>query len=145
MAHPDLFALGLEPALEQIELFRLEADVGAAEFRRPLAALHLAAQHLHHHLLTVADAEDRYAQIEDLLRGSRTACVDHGSRAAGEDHGAGFEVSQEGRIHRVEGVDLTKDVQLAQAARDELGHLAAEVDDQQAVVGGGGDDLGHGA
>ena len=43
-------------------------------------------------------------------------------------------------------MDLAVDMQLAQAARDQLRHLAAEVDDEQTLVmaGGGGDTLGHG-
>jgi hypothetical protein len=42
-------------------------------------------------------------------------------------------------------VDFAKDIQFAQAARDQLGDLAAEINDQQAIVVGGGDCLCHSA
>ena len=47
--------------------------------------------------------------------------------------------SADARVGRgVEGPDLAIDAVLAQAARDELGDLAAEVEDEDAVVPGGG-------
>ena len=43
---------------------------------------------------------------------------------------------EEGVIHLVEGMDLAIDPALAHPAGDQLGHLAAEIDDQDAVMAG---------
>ena len=56
------------------------------------------------------------------------SCVVHGHRAAREDdgaHAAAFELGH----RRVVGQELGVDVQLAHATRDQLGELAAEVED----------------
>ena len=49
------------------------------------------------------------------------------------------------RLGLVEGMDLAIDAALAQAPGDELGHLTAEIDDQDGGVAGGrhGGDLGE--
>jgi hypothetical protein len=65
-----------------------------------------------------------------------------------QDHGLGRKSAQELGRNRVEGVDLAINAQLAKAAGDQLRDLAAEVDDQQALVVRGGDlgrVKGHGA
>ncbi len=56
---------------------------------------------------------------------------------AGQDHRLGGEFGQKGRRHPLIGMDFAIDVQLAQAARDQLRHLGAEVDDEKALM------LGH--
>jgi hypothetical protein len=88
---------------------------------------------VHHHLLAVADAEDRHAEIEDRAGGrGAPSSVTRPARPRGSPPSAR---NRAGRRRRpVERVDLAIDVQLAQAARDQLRHLAAEVDDQKAVV-----------
>ena len=48
----------------------------------------------------------------------------------------GAEVGEEGGVDLLVGVDLAVDARLAQAAGDQLGDLAAEVDDEQALVVG---------
>ena len=104
-----------------------------------MAAFHLAAQAMHHDLLAVADAEDRDAHVKDACGRHRRAFGKDGGGAARKDHRLGGEGLQEGVVHLVEGMDLAIDVQLAQATRDQLRHLAAEVDDEKAVMGA----LGH--
>ncbi len=70
MAHPDRIATALLPdALEQRRR-RDDLDIGAAELRG-VTALDLAAELLGHGLLAIADAQDRQAVREDLLRGAR--------------------------------------------------------------------------
>jgi hypothetical protein len=49
----------------------------------------------------------------------------------------GCEGCKEGVVHPVVGMDFAIDVQLSQAARDQLRHLGTEVDDEKAVM------LGH--
>ena len=117
--------------LEQLAR-RLHLDIGAAEFA-VVAALDLAAELGGHGHLAVADAEHGHAGIEDRLRRAGRAFLMHRFRAAGEDHRF--------RLHLVEGGfgllerhDLGIDALLAHAARDQLRHLTAEIDDQNLVM-----------
>ena len=156
MAHPDLFGAIEEPAEEQRIAAGFRFDIGAAEFggaaaARDLATLDLAAQLFHHHLLAITDAKDRQAHPEQLLRRARGAFAGDTVGAARQDHGARSHLAEEPGRYILVGVDFAIDIQFAQAPGDELCHLAAEVDDQQAVVrglwglvGGGGLDChGH--
>ena len=136
MAHPDDMAFaGFPEALEQ-RAGRADGDFRPAEFAM-MAALHFAAELLGHRHLPVADAEHRHARREDRLRRARTARVGHGGGAAGEDHRLGLHF-RKGALGALERRDFAIDARLAHAARDQLRELAAEVDDQQLVVGGGG-------
>ena len=94
---------------------------------------HLAAHQVRDHLHAVAEAEHRHAEVQDFLRRDRRAGVVHRIRAAGEDDPPGPPLPDplDGAGARV---DLAVDVGLAHPARDELGELAAEVEDQDAVV-----------
>mgnify|MGYP000520507625 CR=1 FL=1 len=138
VAHPDLLAALLEPAVEDRQTLRRGGHEGAAEFGGAVAAFDLAAEAVHHHLLAVADPEDRHAEVEHARGGHRRALGEDRGRAAGEDDGLRSEALQEGFGHVLIGMDLAVDIQLAQAARDELGHLRPEIDDEETVV------LGHG-
>ena len=98
-----------------------------------MAALDRAPELLRHGHLAVADAHHRHAGIEDRLRGAGRAGLMHRFRAAGENHRL--------RLHLVEGLfglverdDLAIDAVLAHATRNELRHLAAEVDDENLVM-----------
>ncbi len=134
VAHPDLFARFQEPAGQQVDALVCGRHIGAAELCRAMAALDLAAQHLHHHLLAIADAQHRHAQIEDAGRRAGRAVVDDAGRATRKDHRFGAKLLQESVCHLLERMDFAIDVQLSQAARDQLRYLAAEVDDQKAVM-----------
>ena len=110
-----------------------DLDLGAAELAM-MAGLDLAAELLRHRLLAVADAEHRHAGLVDRGGGERRVLVEHRGRAAGEDHRL--------RPHRARrlprrflvGHDLAIDALLAHAPRDQLGHLRAEIDDEDLVV-----------
>ena len=132
MAHPYRSLLAdLEHALEQRRLVD-DLQFGAAELAR-VPAFDLAAQRRHHGLLAVADAEHRHAGIEHRLRRSRRARLMHAGRAAGQDDGARRACGKR-RFRLVVRHDLRIDARLAHAPRDQLRHLAAEIDDQHPVV-----------
>jgi hypothetical protein len=132
VAHPHGIALALAPdALEQRRVLGHQ-HLGTAELAM-VPALDHAAELLRHRLLAVADAEDRHAGRVDAGRRQRRVLVEHRGRAAREDHTL--------RPHRreclcrlLERHDLAIDLLLAHAARDELGDLRAEIDDENLVV-----------
>ncbi|ETW14695.1 cytosine deaminase [Roseivivax marinus] len=138
VAHPDLLAPAAvhEPASEKVDALLGRHDPGAAELGGAVAALHLSAEHLRHHLLAVADAENRHAQFEHLLRRARAVGVDHRGRAARQDHRFRRHFVEKRVVDLLEWMDFAVDVQFAQPTRDQLRHLGAEVDDEKAVVGG---------
>ncbi len=98
-----------------------------------MAALHRAAKLGGDGLLAIADGEDRQAGVENFLRRAGRAGLGDGGRAAGQDHGFGLD-GVEGLFRRLERRDLAIDARLAHAARDELGHLRAEIDNENLVV-----------
>ncbi len=134
VAHPYGVALALAPdALEQGRLLRHQ-HLGAAELA-VMVALDHAAELRRHRLLAVADAEHRHARLVDGGRRERRVLVEHRSRSAGQDHAL--------RPHRLEGLgrllerhDLAIDLLLAHPPRDQLGHLRAEIDDENLVMAG---------
>jgi hypothetical protein len=134
MAHPDLFAAFGEPAVKQRKLRGGGRHEGAAEFGGAVASLHLAAQKVHHHLLAIADAQDGHAKAKGRHGRHRRAFGKDRGRAAGKDDGLRREIPQEAVGHLLEGMNFAVDIQLSQTPRDELGHLAAEVDDEKAVM-----------
>jgi hypothetical protein len=74
--HPDLFgglrpSVRREPAGQEGMGQRCGCHEGLAEFCRAMPTFDMAAKAVHHHLLTVADAKDRHAQIENPGRGHR--------------------------------------------------------------------------
>ena len=139
VAHPDDVPLALAPdALEQ-RARRADLDFRAAEFA-VMAALDAAAELLGHRHLAVADAQHRHARIEDRLRRARAALVGHRGGAAGEDHRLRLHLG-EGALGALERRDLAIDPGLAHPPRDQLRHLAAEIDDQQLVVAAGASDM----
>ena len=134
MAHPHRIALAdLPDAVVQRRRFR-HLDLGAAEFA-VVAALDRAAELVRHGLLAVADAEHRHAGLVDRHRRERRVLVEHRCRPAGEDHAFGFELAQR-RLRLLKRHDLAIDPLLAHAPRDQLGHLRAEIDDEDLVVHG---------
>ena len=138
MAHPDLFATVLVPSFKDRQLVFRRRYKGPSEFRGSmLARFDPSAQVVHHDLLSVTDAKDRNTHLIGRLRWSRAAFAHHAVGAAGENDRLRLEFLQERLGDILIGVDFTIDVQLAQATGDQLGHLAAEVDDEKAVM------LGH--
>ena len=110
-------------------------DQRAAELA-VVAALHLAAELLGHRHLAVADAEHRHAGLEDLLRRARAVALRHRARPAGEDHALRLQRARTPPTALWNGTISRIDARLAHAPRDELRHLAAEIDDEDGGVGG---------
>ncbi len=140
MAHPDLFAVIGEPAVEQGQRIPRRGHEGAAKLGSAaaagnLAAFDRAAQILHHDLLPVTDTEDRHAERIGRFRRSGAALAGDRIGAAGKDDRLGGKRRQKIIGDILIGVDFAIDVQLAQAAGNKLRYLAAEVDDQKAVMG----------
>ena len=134
VAHPHLILAALLPdALEQRAVI-CDLNIGAAEFA-VMAGLDLAAELMRHRLLAVADAEHRHTGFEDRLGRQRRVLVEHRCRPAGQDHGLRFH-GPEGFLGLLERHDLGINLLLPHPARDELGDLGAEVDDQNLVMHG---------
>jgi hypothetical protein len=136
VAHPDVeqaVALGGGVILDVAQQPRVTArtDLGVAVFV-VVGVDHLAAEVLGHRLHAVADAEHRHAELEHLGWHARGLVLGDRRRAAGEDHAARREIAQRGEVHVVR-VEFAVDASLAHAARDQLGVLRAEVEDQDAV------------
>ncbi|MDT4862520.1 hypothetical protein FQZ97_971790 [compost metagenome] len=87
---------------------------------------------LGHGLHAVADAEQRYVQVEHGLRRAWAVGLVHGLRATGEDDAARGEGADRLVVH-VERMDLAVHTDFAHAAGDQLGVLGTEVEDQDAV------------
>ncbi len=132
VAHPDRVAPALTPhPLEQRGLLG-DQELGAAELA-VVAGLHRAAELRRHRLLAVADAQDRHPGIVDGGGCQRRVLVEHRGRAAGEDHSLRPQRGK-GRFRLLKGHDLAIDLLLAHPPRDQLGHLRAEIDDENLVV-----------
>lgn len=116
-----------------------DLDIGATEFRG-MAAFYRATQLGAECLLAVADAEDRNACIEHSLRRARASLCRYRCRAAGENDALRLQFL-EGFVRALKRVDFAIDAGFANTARNQLRHLAAEIDDEDAVGMGY---LGHG-
>ena len=142
VAHPDLFAgvmiCSVEPAGQHRVGHVGRRHIGAAEFGGAMAAFHLAAKTVHHHLLAIADAKDRHTTGKGRRRRHRRAVCKDRRRATGKDDGFRCKIGQKRVIYAVVGVNFAIHIQFPQPARNQLRHLRAEVDDQKAVM------LGHG-
>src|SRR5262249_38779117 len=134
VAHPDGIAFPRLPgAFEQGGSLR-------DEHLRPseltvVSGLDAAAELERHRLLSITDAEHRDAGLIDRHRGKGGIRVAHRGRPAGENPPF--------RAHRHKGGlrlsvrhDLAIDLLLAHPAGDELGHLRAEIDNEDFVVAG---------
>ena len=71
VAHPHLFAAvmigGVEPAVQDRVGQVGRRHIGAAKLGRAVAAFDATAQHMHHHLLAIADAKDGQAQFKHFI------------------------------------------------------------------------------
>ena len=94
-----------------------------------------------HELLAVANAQYREAALEhDGIHSRRTLGHDAGG-ATRQDNGSGIEFLNEGPVDSEAGVDFAVDAGLADAPRDQLRYLRAEVDDEDFF--GDGKQRGH--
>ena len=129
VAHPaDVL---LRQAVEQ-RAAGVQADQGLSIL--PLrGAGDLAAQHVHHQLAAVADAQDGHAPGVNLrVDGGGVRQVD-AVGTAGEDDPLGI-FGADGLQRRAVRVDLAVDVAFADTAGDQLVILAAEVDDNDSFL-----------
>ena len=132
VAHPDRIFFALGPDAFEDRAVGDHLDLGAAEFA-VMAALYSASELLRHRLLAVADAEHRHAGVIDRLGRQRRVLVEHRGGPAGQDHRLRLHVA-EGGLRLLVGHDLAIDLFLAHPPRDQLGHLRAEIDDQNLVM-----------
>ena len=98
-----------------------------------MPGLDAAAELRAHGLLAVADAEHGNAGVEDFLRRAGAADVDRRMRTAGQNNSCRLG-ALEALFSRLEGHDFRVHSSLADAARDELRDLAAEIDDEDRAV-----------
>jgi hypothetical protein len=131
VAHPDRIVAADIPEACEERARLLDLDIGATELRG-MSALDRAAELGCERLLAVADAEDRNTAIEHRLRRPGAAFRRHRSGAAREDHAFRLHLF-EGVASVLEGMDFAIDPGFTDAARDQLRHLAAEIDDEDAV------------
>src|SRR5262249_32514442 len=108
--------------------------LGAAEFAM-MAALDLAAQLGGHRLLAIANSKDWNACFINCLRCERRVFVEHGCRPTRENDGLRPHFA-ECSFRLLVRNDLGIDLLLPDPARNELGHLGTEIDDQNLVVHG---------
>ena len=133
VAHPDLVGLALVPEAVEEDALAGNLDIGAAELaivRRRDAAAEL----VRHGLLAVADGEDGHAGVEEMLRRAGAVLPHYRGGAAGEDDPLGLE-PLERLVGAVERRDLAIDARFAHPPGDQLGHLAAEIDDEDGIAG----------
>ena len=78
MAHPDGIAPALLPNAVEKRAWTQDLDLGAAEFAAmAMARDDLAAELLRHHLLAIADAENRHAGVKQRGGRARRTGVQH--------------------------------------------------------------------
>src|SRR5690606_13373281 len=132
-AHPDVqlrLAAMVAQDTEQ-SVMRDQFDCCMTELTR-VGGLGAAAQLRGKRLHAVADAQDRQPAIEDLLWRARGIRSSRRLRATGQDDALRAERRDLVGIV-VPGPDLAIDADLADAARDQLGVLRPEVEDEQLV------------
>ena len=133
MAHPHGFAMvDAAKALEQGRVAH-NLNLRPTKFARG-SRLHHAAQRGAHGLLSIADPQHWHVQIEHRDVHGGAEGLMHAGRAARQDHGGGAEAGQEVGIDLVERMDLAIDARFTHPACNELCDLAAEIDDQEALV-----------
>ena len=131
VAHPYLLARSLRPQPVKQKAVVEDLDNGAAEFL-VLAQAHAPAQLVAHRLHPIADTKHRHAEPEDDVGRAWRGARGHRGRATREDDRPRIEVAHL-VLARRERRNLAIDAALAHSPRDQLCHLAAEIEDQDAV------------
>ena len=107
-------------------------DLGIAEF--PLFGTgNTTAQLFSHGLHAVANAQNRNPFVKQAFRRARATQLGHRLGATRENDAFGIELFQF-LIGNIKGLNLTIDPNFPNAARDELGVLGTEIENQNAVV-----------
>ncbi len=112
-----------------------DIDEGAAEFAM-VTPRDRAAELGAHRLFAIANPEHRHTGVEDDVWRPRRRPLGDARRAAGEDKTARPESVDSCRIGIIR-PDFAIDAAFTHPPRDELRHLAAEIEDQDAVQAGG--------
>ena len=130
VAHPYRGLLPCPKSLEQAAA--LDSEVGPAVFA-PAGAGDISTGEMSQQLHSVAEAQHRRAQLEQLgVGGGNTLAIDR-IGSAREDDSLGLPLANP--VHRAgRGMDLTVHVSLPHPSGNELSVLGAEIDDQDAVV-----------
>ncbi|RMN24332.1 Cytosine deaminase [Pseudomonas coronafaciens pv. zizaniae] len=136
VAHPHIeteHAVGIDMVFDAIKQAALadDVDTGVAELAH-VGACNAAAQLLGHGLHAVADAEDRYIEVEYRLRRTRAVGFVHGLRAASEDDPTRGKFANRFVVHVVR-MQFAIHTDFTHAAGDQLGVLGTEVEDQDTV------------
>ena len=131
MTHPYLLAPALRPQPFEKPAFPDDVDKGAAEFLM-LAQRNAAAELGAHRLHAVADPQHRHAEPEHDLQGARRGGLGQRGGTARQNDPAWGKIADPIFGNR-KGLDLAVDPALTHAARDQLGDLAAEIEDQDPV------------
>ena len=130
MGHPHRERLSCGHPREEgtLRAGRGDADMRAAVLAR-IGRLHLAAKELHRQLHAVTDAKDRQPErIERRIHGRRVGVV-AGGRPPRQDDRHRLKRADL-RQRQIEGMDLGVHAELTDPARDELGVLRAEIEDE---------------
>ncbi len=94
VAHPHLVPLADVPEAVEQRAFLGHGEEGAAEFAafaRLVPGAHFAAELVAHHLLAVADAQDRHAGLEQDFGARGAAFIGHSGGRAGQDDAFGLQ------------------------------------------------------
>src|SRR5215472_3905248 len=134
MAHPHRILFALAPHVFKQRRVPGHGHFGAAKFA-VMATLDLAAQLGRHCLLAITNSEDRNARFVDRLRRQRSIFVEDRRRPARQDDSLRLHLT-ESSLGLLVGNNLGIDLLLPDPARDELGNLGTEIDDQDLVVHG---------
>ena len=96
-----------------------------------MPAFDATAQLVHHDLLTITNAKDGNTHVKRGLGRAGASLTGDTIGTTGKDDRLGRELGQKCICDVLIWVDFAIDVQLAQAPRDQLRDLAAEVDDEK--------------
>jgi hypothetical protein len=137
VAHPDVeqaVPFGVAMVLDAVE----EPAVAARPHLRVaelavVGVFHFAAELLRHGLHAVADAQHRHAELEHDGRRLDRALVIGGGVAAGEDDPDGAIAADEVGVD-VARMDLAVDPRFTHPARDQLGDLGTEIEDEDLLM-----------
>ena len=109
-----------------------QSESRMAEFAR-VVGFNLTAKLRGHRLHAIADAEDRHTAVEDLPRRAWGAGFSGRFRTAGQDDAFGRKGANCFRVV-IPGPDFAVDANLADAPRDQLRVLRAEIENQDFVA-----------
>ena len=137
MAHPHLFlGTNLPDAVKDCAGL-CHTHHRAAELA-VIGCLHPPAELLDHGLLAITNAKYRYAQVEDLVRRPRRIYVENRRRPAGQYDRPRIEIGKRFPGDLIEWMNFAINATFTNSARDQLGNLRTEIDNEDVVGRGHG-------